>query len=226
MDKQERSKYSKRYYQKNKEKLKERNRGKYKKDKDYFKNYYQKNKEKLKTYRKIYLGDYYQKNKEKLKERNRERYEKDKDYLKNYYKENKEKFKEYRKEWNNKNPNYYNSPERIKKRNEYNKRTEVKERKKENWLRHKDKRKERRVLKEYGLSIGDYERLTKRCALCGFDRYEVDCHHIDRNKKNNNKGNLIGLCPNCHHGIHRGKMRVTEEELKSLLQKDNSKHYF
>lgn len=35
-----------------------------------------------------------------------------------------------------------------------------------------------------------------RCAVCGTDRPQL--HHIDEDPSNNNKMNLIPLCPNCH----------------------------
>ena len=42
------------------------------------------------------------------------------------------------------------------------------------------------VLKEY----------NHRCAVCGTDRPQV--HHIDENHENNDRLNLLPLCPNCH----------------------------
>jgi hypothetical protein len=35
-----------------------------------------------------------------------------------------------------------------------------------------------------------------RCAICGTDRPQL--HHIDENPANNDIGNLLPLCPNCH----------------------------
>lgn len=44
------------------------------------------------------------------------------------------------------------------------------------------------------------------CIRCGYDEFEscVHIHHIDENRSNNNKENLIPLCANCHYGLHRG----------------------
>ena len=41
-----------------------------------------------------------------------------------------------------------------------------------------------------------------RCAMCR-EPY-VTIHHIDENPSNNNRQNLIPLCPNCHHGRVHG----------------------
>lgn len=35
-----------------------------------------------------------------------------------------------------------------------------------------------------------------RCAICGADRPQI--HHIDENPGNNDPGNLLPICPNCH----------------------------
>ena len=59
------------------------------------------------------------------------------------------------------------------------------------------------------------ERTNKKCAICGFDK-AVDLHHLDHNRKNNSRGNLIGLCPNHHKMIH--DMRYSDE-VKSQLEK-------
>jgi hypothetical protein len=41
--------------------------------------------------------------------------------------------------------------------------------------------------------LGEY---SHRCAICGSDRPHL--HHIDENPSNNDLGNLLPLCPNCH----------------------------
>ena len=47
--------------------------------------------------------------------------------------------------------------------------------------------------------------LVKACARCGFDKNPeiLGVHHKDRNRKNNDPGNLEVLCPNCHSLEHR-----------------------
>ena len=41
----------------------------------------------------------------------------------------------------------------------------------------------------------------RECAICGFDKI-IAVHHVDENKKNNDKENLIPLCPNHHEMVH------------------------
>lgn len=52
-------------------------------------------------------------------------------------------------------------------------------------------------LKEKIRFLGKY-----KCQLCGCSQLEngrqLDCHHIDYNKKNNKIDNLIALCKSCH----------------------------
>lgn len=55
--------------------------------------------------------------------------------------------------------------------------------------------------KEHGLSLEQYQKLTKKCLICGFDKV-VELHHLDINKGNKDAKNLVGLCPNHHKMIH------------------------
>jgi hypothetical protein len=55
--------------------------------------------------------------------------------------------------------------------------------------------------KRHNINVEICKNITKKCVICGFDKI-VDLHHIDRNRKNNSKDNLIGLCPNHHKMIH------------------------
>ena len=49
----------------------------------------------------------------------------------------------------------------------------------------------------------------KTCMLCGGSLAEaLDVHHIDGNRANNTKENLIILCRSCHESIHRGGTRA------------------
>ncbi len=45
-----------------------------------------------------------------------------------------------------------------------------------------------------------------KCQVCGCPQIEngrqLDCHHIDYNKKNNILNNLIALCKNCHRATN------------------------
>ena len=71
------------------------------------------------------------------------------------------------------------------------------------------------VKKRYNLGWEDYLGLTKKCKICSFDKI-VDLHHIDGNKKNNEKSNLMGLCPNHHFLIHKKgyTLKQLKEEFK------------
>lgn len=55
--------------------------------------------------------------------------------------------------------------------------------------------------KYYGIDYQLFKQVTTECVSCGFSKI-VDLHHLDGNKRNNDRNNLIGLCPNCHKMIH------------------------
>ena len=74
------------------------------------------------------------------------------------------------------------------------------------------------VKKYHNIPLELWQEVTKKCMLCGFDKI-VDLHHLDHNKKNNSKENLLGLCPNHHKMIH--DMRFTEEIKSQLLERLN-----
>lgn len=44
----------------------------------------------------------------------------------------------------------------------------------------------------------------EKCVVCGFDKV-LEVHHIDHNRSNNKKENLVPLCPNHHRMIHNSK---------------------
>ncbi len=60
------------------------------------------------------------------------------------------------------------------------------------------------------------KKLTRKCVICGFNEI-VELHHLDKNRKNNCRDNLIGLCPNHHKMFHTIKYR--EKILKKLKEK-------
>lgn len=76
----------------------------------------------------------------------------------------------------------------------------------------------------------------KKCNRCGIDNWlgekltlEVD--HTDGNSQNNNRGNLEGLCPNCHSltKTWRGKNKnnapkITDSELLDSLNTTSNIH--
>ncbi len=75
----------------------------------------------------------------------------------------------------------------------------------------------------YGTAGIDYRALFTEdelvCVRCGYDEFKscVDIHHIDHNRENNDKSNLIPLCCNCHHGIHRGCWKFEDLSLRALV---------
>ena len=71
---------------------------------------------------------------------------------------------------------------------------------------HLDRTKQYRIFKEYNLKEDIYKKITNKCLLCNF-KHIVDIHHLDKNHKNNDLKNLIGLCPNHHKLIHTLKHR-------------------
>ena len=76
--------------------------------------------------------------------------------------------------------------------------------------------KDRNYEKRHNISAEEYKKLTRRCVICGFDKI-VELHHLDGNRKNNNRNNLIGLCPNHHKMFHTIKYK--REILKELKKK-------
>lgn len=46
-------------------------------------------------------------------------------------------------------------------------------------------------------------RARGRCEMCGV-KAPLEIHHRDNNPANNDKNNLIALCPNCHAKLTRG----------------------
>lgn len=41
----------------------------------------------------------------------------------------------------------------------------------------------------------------KKCELCGKSK-DVEIHHLDKNINNNNRDNLMAVCPKCHAKFH------------------------
>lgn len=49
----------------------------------------------------------------------------------------------------------------------------------------------------------------KTCKFCGNnDKRVLAAHHLDCNRKNNKQKNLIWLCHNCHHLVHRYGIKI------------------
>lgn len=69
-------------------------------------------------------------------------------------------------------------------------------------------------MNRYGLDYETYKKITAKCILCEFDKF-VALHHLDQDKNNNSKENLVGLCPNHHQMLHTMKYR---DEVFQLLR--------
>ncbi len=61
-----------------------------------------------------------------------------------------------------------------------------------------------------------YEKITKSCIICGFDKV-VELHHLNEDKTDNSEKNLLGLCPNHHKMIH--EYRYRQEIFDELIKK-------
>ena len=77
--------------------------------------------------------------------------------------------------------------------------------------KHLDNVHKRKARKYFNLTLKEYQELTKKCVICGFDKI-ICLHHKDRNKKNNSKENFVGLCPNHHFMAHNIKYKKEIEE--------------
>ena len=57
-----------------------------------------------------------------------------------------------------------------------------------------------------------FEEADLFCRRCGYDEFtcSVDIHHIDRDRSNNERDNLIPLCACCHKGLHNGHWELEE----------------
>jgi hypothetical protein len=75
-----------------------------------------------------------------------------------------------------------------------------------NYIFHSESNKAYQQRRKNKIDLKTYQKVTKSCAVCGFDKI-VDIHHIDKNKQNNSPKNLIGLCPNHHRMINNLKFR-------------------
>jgi len=84
-----------------------------------------------------------------------------------------------------------------------------------NTVFHLDRAKACNYKRNFGLGLEEYRSLTQKCLICGFS-HVVDLHHLDHNRKNNSKENLIPLCPNHHQMLHKLEFA---EKIKDLLKR-------
>jgi hypothetical protein len=75
-----------------------------------------------------------------------------------------------------------------------------------NYVFHLDKNRAYRQRKTNNLDLTTFRKITEKCVLCDFNKI-VDVYHLDKNKKNNDQSNLIGLCPNHHRLINNYNFR-------------------
>ena len=65
-----------------------------------------------------------------------------------------------------------------------------------------------------------YRKIIDRNSECYFceTKKELSVHHIDQNRDNNMKENLLLLCPKCHHRLHRITTKKTTDETTPILE--------
>ncbi len=82
-------------------------------------------------------------------------------------------------------------------------------------LHHYDKTLAYNAKKYHDIDLKLYREITKACDSCSFTKI-VEIHHLNGNTKDNDRKNVVGLCPNCHRMIHRYNFY---EEIKENLKK-------
>ncbi|MEK6935932.1 MAG: hypothetical protein AABW67_04025 [Nanoarchaeota archaeon] len=91
-----------------------------------------------------------------------------------------------------------------------------------NYVFHLENTKAHNYKKWYNVDIDTYNRITKTCLICGFDKV-IQLHHLDHNHKNNQEDNLIGLCPTHHKMLHDFQYRdEIKKQIKEKLDLRNS----
>ncbi|MDP4012715.1 MAG: hypothetical protein Q8R00_03875 [Candidatus Nanoarchaeia archaeon] len=83
-------------------------------------------------------------------------------------------------------------------------------------LKHYDNVLRYNAKKYHNIELEYYREITKKCDNCNFSKI-VNIHHLDGNTRNNDRKNVVGLCPNCHKMIHMYK--YFEEIKESLAEK-------
>ncbi len=76
--------------------------------------------------------------------------------------------------------------------------------------------------------IHDYKK--NKCSKCG-SRYNLQMHHNDKNKINNNPKNLITLCNECHKEQHNKRINIAyckkcNNKLLYYYKKGNVIHFW
>ncbi len=181
------------YYQKNKEKIKQRSKEYRLKNKERIKEYHKKYREEHKGY----IKEYRQKNKEKTRQQQKEWVNNNKEhtkaYMKEYYQENKEKLTKMHKEWLKK-------PENQEKRKEYSNLWVLNNPEKAKLARTKAIKQFRKLYPERVKAYGRAKRGKLRkdiCSICG-SIDDLHFHHTDYEKDEG-----ITVCGRCHRKVHK-----------------------
>jgi len=75
-----------------------------------------------------------------------------------------------------------------------------------NWKPDEERGRQTRYYRQF---FDDSDLVCRRCQYNEFG-CAIDIHHIDENRHNNEKENLIPLCSNCHRGLHNGRWQLDE----------------
>lgn len=131
-----------------------------------------------------------------------------KDYYKKYYEQNKKKLVQKYKKYYIKN------------------RTKLLKQSKNYHLSHKNKYKNNRLLKNFGISLKEYKRLLKNqksvCAICGKKEINLGFHgkikNLSVDHDHNSKVIRGLLCDNCNHGIgcFKDNIKIMKKAIKYL----------
>lgn len=62
-----------------------------------------------------------------------------------------------------------------------------------------------------------------KCKICNRIQFDLNIHHIDGNRENNLRSNLIGLCKDCHISVHKG---FPNKQSKRTRKFKSSRAYF
>jgi len=149
---------------------------------------------------KQYHHDYYIKNKERMLEQIHSNYRKNREARikqKIEYMKNSEKIKLYRESEDYKKIKY-KSWKRWKAKNLEHFLA---------WQREYSRKRYKEKMKKFGYYRHSYTKFRKNlCENCS-NTLDLLVHHLDENRKNNNKENLITLCRGCHSKLHNTKCR-------------------
>jgi len=65
----------------------------------------------------------------------------------------------------------------------------------------------------------------RKCQVCGNGNTQLDCHHLNYERRGCEKlTDIIVLCHKCHGNLHKGHYRVVETvKVKKAELKDNAK---